>query len=455
MILGRALLAAACVAWAVAQDPVRLRADVFVLAGPDMAGRATGTEGQDRAARFVADRLKALGLHPLAQPGAHHPYLQAYDLVRWQIHVEGSHLTLGPLVLRLGAGFETNATEAVRGPLAPEGTLRAGAWTLLRVPMDWTETRLSAELRRAREAGVLGILLAPESPRRTPPALKPRLDHLAKARRQPRPAAPGTPLVVLRPGATPPSPLPAALDLEIRADRSLLRGSNVVALLTGRDPQLRGEYLVVSAHHDHLGLEGGVLHPGADDNASGTAGLLEVARLMAQDPPRRSIIFLSVSGEELGLHGSRAFLAHPPVPLDAMVANLNLDMIGRPPEGSPSVTPARIPGAVGTLTQRARALAAGMGMGLRDEADLYWWRSDHIGFAEQGIPAIFFFGGMHRDYHRATDTPDKLDYPAMARVVDLVIRLARDTANADERPAFLPESAWAGWTWPSPAAGFR
>ncbi|MBK8727368.1 MAG: M20/M25/M40 family metallo-hydrolase [Holophagaceae bacterium] len=225
--------------------------------------------------------------------------------------------------------------------------------------------------------------------------------------------------------------------------------SNVMGLLPGSDPALRDEIIVLSAHHDHVGFEGGELHPGADDNASGTSVLMEVARLLKGTRPRRSILFLSVSGEEIGLFGSQAFAAAPPVELDRVKADLNIDMVGRNSPGELSVTPARIEGAVSALTERARNLANAHGLRLTDEADTYWTRSDHYTFFKQGIPAIFFFGGMHKDYHKPTDTPDKISFEKLVRVAAFVRDLALATANAAEAPKILPKAQWSLWTWPS------
>jgi Zn-dependent M28 family amino/carboxypeptidase len=224
---------------------------------------------------------------------------------------------------------------------------------------------------------------------------------------------------------------------------------NVAALLPGSDPALEGEIVVLSAHEDHLGMKDGQLHPGADDNASGTAVLMEAARLLKGAKPRRSILFLSVSGEELGLFGSRAFVASPPVPLKDIVADLNTDMVGRNGVDAISVTPARIEGATGTLTRDARAIAADLGLTLTDEADDYWKRSDHYTFAKAGIPALFIFGGMEPDYHQPTDTPDKVEGAKLEHVAELLRRLALRVADADARPAALPGSAWKAWAWPS------
>jgi hypothetical protein len=222
---------------------------------------------------------------------------------------------------------------------------------------------------------------------------------------------------------------------------------NVVGAVPGSDPALRSQWVFVTAHYDHLGGGGGTVYPGADDNASGTAALLEAMRLLRHAGPRRSIAFLAVSGEEEGLLGSEAFLASSPMPLDAIKADINLDMVGRGRPGELHIMPARRPGYVTTLTREARARAAAHGVKLSAGLEDYWRRSDHYSFARRGIPALCFNSGLHRDYHQPSDTPDKINYGSLARVVAIVRDLALATANADRPPQVLPRDAWEDWAW--------
>ncbi len=226
-----------------------------------------------------------------------------------------------------------------------------------------------------------------------------------------------------------------------------INSTNVLAAIPGTDPVLKDEIVLLSAHHDHLGLRGGVLYPGADDNASGTAGLLELARLLKDSRPKRTIIFLSVSGEELGLWGSRKLAANPPMDLSKVVADLNTDMISRGQPNQLHVAPSHIEGAITTLVGHARTIAANQGFQLADGTDKYWQRSDHYSFVQKGIPALFFFAGMHEDYHQPTDTPDKTDYAKMATILKLTRDLAWVTASAPQRPQIVPQNQWSQWTW--------
>jgi len=223
--------------------------------------------------------------------------------------------------------------------------------------------------------------------------------------------------------------------------------SNLIAVIPGGDPGLAGEYVFVTAHYDHLGTSWGSMYPGADDNASGTVALLEVMRLLRDARPRRTIALLAVSGEEEGLLGSRAFLAHPPLALEAIKANVNMDMVGRGRPGEVHVMPARQDGYVTTLVQTARTVAASQGVTLAAGIDQHWQASDQYSFAERGIPSICFNTGLHPDYHQPTDTPDKIDYGKLATVVGIVRDLTLRTANADSLPKAVPEAVWSAWVW--------
>ena len=204
---------------------------------------------------------------------------------------------------------------------------------------------------------------------------------------------------------------------------------NVAALLPGTGPHA-DEYVVIGAHYDHLGHGGpGSLapwshgiHHGADDNASGTAAVMELAdRFVHLGPQPRSLIFIAFTGEEEGLIGSEHFVAHPPVPLDKIVAMLNLDMVGRVSadklligaEHTAPIFPDLLKKADQGLPLKLGEFGGGGGMG----------PSDHMSFALRRIPVLFLFSGLHLDYHRPTDTADKINYQGMAEVVDFAHRV--------------------------------
>lgn len=241
-----------------------------------------------------------------------------------------------------------------------------------------------------------------------------------------------------KPGAA--APRPAGLDHDPNS------APNAVGILIGTDPALRDEYIVMSAHMDHVGVNSA--HPkdsiwnGADDDASGTAGVLALAEAFATEPPKRSIIFLTVSGEEHGLWGSAWFAANPPVPIGKIVANLNLDMIGRNWKDS-IVVIGQEHSDLGATLHKVAAANRELGITpIRDPwpQENFFGRSDHYNFARRGVPALFFFNGTHEDYHEPSDSPDKIDAEKASRIVKLVYHIGVAVANNPARPKWNEES---------------
>jgi hypothetical protein len=229
-----------------------------------------------------------------------------------------------------------------------------------------------------------------------------------------------------------------------------LPAQNVVGLVEGTDPALRGQVVVVGAHYDHLGREtmfatdpkaGPAIHNGADDNASGVAAVLELARRLKARPARRSVLFVAFSGEELGLLGSRHFVAHSPVPADSMAAMLNFDMVGRlqPNDRLLVYGTATAPELPAILDS---ANAAGPRLAVRGVGDGEG-PSDHSSFYAAGVPVLHFFTDQHEDYHAATDDAERINAPGEARVVALAEGVLRRVADRPARLTFTraPASA--------------
>ncbi len=223
---------------------------------------------------------------------------------------------------------------------------------------------------------------------------------------------------------------------------------NVVAMLEGSDPVLKHEFVLFSAHMDHVGVnahaKGDSIWNGADDDASGTAGVIELAEAFSQAGarPKRSLLFLTVSGEEKGLWGSEYFATHSPVPLSQIVADLNIDMIGRNWRDT-IVAIGREHSDLGATLDRVGAEHPELGMHAIDDLwpdENFYFRSDHYNFARRGVPILFFFNGTHRDYHQPSDSPEKIDAEKEARIVRLIYYLGQEIANAPERPQWKPES---------------
>ncbi|SDB27897.1 Peptidase family M28 [Flavobacteriaceae bacterium MAR_2010_188] len=225
--------------------------------------------------------------------------------------------------------------------------------------------------------------------------------------------------------------------------------SNVIAFLEGSE--IKNEVLILTAHSDHLGLSGDSLYPGADDNASGTSALLEIARAFEAAAkngyiPKRSIAFMHLTGEEIGLYGSRYFIENPLFPLDNIIADLNIDMIGRidnlhkhASDYIYIIGADRLSKELHFISEKANSLFTKLDLDYKynDEKDPngYYYRSDHYNFARYNIPVIFYFNGEHDDYHKVTDTPDKINYALLTKRSKLIFSTAWYLANTDHRPS--------------------
>jgi Zn-dependent M28 family amino/carboxypeptidase len=196
---------------------------------------------------------------------------------------------------------------------------------------------------------------------------------------------------------------------------------------------------------DHVGISTGradSINNGADDDASGTVGVVELAEAFSQARPRRSLLFITVSGEEKGLWGSQYFAEHPTVPMASVVANINIDMIGRNWKDT-IVAIGKEHSDLGTTLNRVNQSHPELRMTAIDDRwpqENFYSRSDHYNFARKGVPVLFFFNGVHEDYHRPSDSPDKIDGEKEARILRLLFYLGQDIANAPQRPKWKPES---------------
>lgn len=240
-------------------------------------------------------------------------------------------------------------------------------------------------------------------------------------------------------------------DLKIVTNKNSggLKGENVLGFIEGTDPLLKDEIVVVTAHYDHLGKKGESIFNGADDNASGTSTVMEVAKALNEakkqgSGPRRSVLCLLVSGEEKGLLGSKYYVQHPVFPLENTVANVNVDMVGRVDkkhENNPNyiyvIGSDKLSSDLHRINEAMNKKYANLELDYTyndpNDPNRYYYRSDHYNFAEKGIPAIFYFNGTHDDYHRPTDDIEKIDFEKMAAIGKLVFHTTWELANRDER----------------------
>lgn len=466
-------------------DPERARADVAWLADPARQGRAIGTPGSEEAARFVADRLRAAGLVP-AFDGQ---WMQRLDAPFRATLKEGNALAIGSTAPALGTDFlplgfsddgkaEGELVFAGYGITAPDLSYDDYAGLdvkgkIVLVAQDFPRERDEASPFRdprnlryaewrykatnAREHGAAAMVgvrdvWVHEAPDDVPPwrgQVSSRAGLLAVRATAAALAGAGVDARALAaPGDADGKPHSRGLGVLARVavavEHERAETANVAGLLPGRDPALAGECVVVGAHHDHLGLGGdaslapeqvGTVHPGADDNASGVAALLGLARAFAAEgPARRTILFAAFGAEELGLLGSAHLVKSPPprCPVERMQLMVNLDMVGRPRDGKVYVdgadTAKGLRAIVEALADRPPLLPLRLTFGGGG-----YGPSDHTSFYARDVPVLALFTGAHADYHRPSDTAEKIDAAGLAAIARLAHRLVREAAERDGR----------------------
>lgn len=502
---------------------------LYIFADDSMMGREAGTEGNLKGAAYIAGELQRLGLQPAGENGG---WFQDVPLVRRGVAADAAIRVDGQALAR-GADW---APSSARGTLKPldgsYATVFAGPWVgttaltreqvagklVVFTANDGTgaPTRIQPDSPLAAAAGVVVVGLD-----RVPAGMRGNMGAPFVALPAGGAASAPVPQLLLVTaaaaermlGAAPASLQPGAagrtVEARVRLEETPAPGRNVVAILPGSDPALRGTYVAVGAHNDHVGYSrpaldhdslktinelrrrlfvsldtdgDDVLTPeqqteynqqaravrvnvdslrrirparldsinnGADDDGSGSMALLEIAEAMATAPskPRRSVLFVWHTAEEKGLLGARWYTAHTTVPRDSIVAQVNIDMIGRGAATEERnggqdyvglIGPQRLSTQFEALAQsvnraQPRPLVLDRALDRNGHPQNIYCRSDHYEYAKYGIPVAFFFTGLHGDYHQLTDEPQYIDYPKYARITRYLHDLTRAVADRGER----------------------
>ncbi|MEE8439599.1 MAG: M28 family peptidase [Micropepsaceae bacterium] len=487
-----------------APDPItelssaRYMEDIMFLSRDEMQGRASGSPELELAADYIAERFREAGLTPAGDDGS---YFQSFEVTTGAEAGAENMLSLGGTALSINEDFVPilfSNTSQVEAPLvfagygisAPEleydDYAGIDADGKIVVVLRHEPQEMDAESKfagtnftshasfinkaiNARLHGALGIIFVTDplhEDEQVGPATR-RIEHgdmniaAVHAKREPFQQLFEDAGFVLSDiqNAIDEDLMPRSFDFEgstaslaTEVIRSTSMVRNVVGALEGSDPVLKNEWVVVGAHYDHLGLGDqsslapsrvGEVHNGADDNASGTSGVIELARLTANDEREwaRSALFMAFAAEEIGLLGSSYFADNPTVPIDAVNAMVNMDMIGRISNDRLFV------GGVGTSPDFQEMLEsanneAGTNAGAPpalelDFSDSGYGASDHTPFNIKKIPVLFFFSGLHTDYHKPSDTYEKINAEGAIKVLSLVHGVVERIANAPERLAYV------------------
>lgn len=456
-------------------DPGKLAAHLHVLAHDSLEGRDTGKPGQKKAAAYLRQQFAGYGIPPL--DGLEQGYFQPFELVEEHkgtigVSGRGRELRFMQDMLYFNEVLPADCTvkevlylggSAPSSNKAPVWWMRdGGEGPVFNVLMD---LRMKAAVASHAGAEVLFV-----STGRMPEVLE-AFGHYAAASRMmlAEDAAKEEPgnglqvilvdepafLALLGPAGSkavarnkPVTRLRTALRLTRTPARSTVRSENVLAYVEGSD--LKDELVVITAHYDHVGVEDGEVYNGADDDGSGTVALLGIAEAFAAAKaqgkgPRRSVLIMPVSAEEKGLLGSKYYSEHPVFPLENTVANLNIDMIGRVDSVHQGMAPYvyvigsdRLSTELHTINEEANRWYTRLELDYRfnaaDNPNRFYYRSDHYNFARKGVPAIFYFSGVHEDYHKPGDDVEKILFDLLHQRTLLVFHTAWMLANRDARP---------------------
>lgn len=438
-----------------------LRAKLSIIASAEMEGRETATPGQKRAAAYIESKFREFGL----LPGNGNSYQQIYPVYQ-------DSLTAYSVLIN-GNKIEPNKDYSISTSGTPSGT-----WNIENIyfagtgPFDTSKIDVSnkwvitdegnffllrskfAYLRRKQAKGV--IMVSKNFPRTIPfpakgnmyreinnnemPVVTVSFGALSKMLNKNVDSAA---LAVLSK-----ENYPANVTLNIAKQRLNLESSNVLGVMPGTDK--KDEYVFITGHYDHLGKRGdSIIYYGADDDGSGTTSVLQMAEAFAKakkkgNGPRRTIVFMTVSGEEKGLWGSEYYTDHPLFPLDKTSVDLNIDMVGRidPKYKGDSMNYVYVIGE-DKLSSDLMPITDSINRTYMNNMELdrkyndikdpnrFYYRSDHYNFAKKGVPIIFYFDGVHADYHRPTDTVDKITFDLMEKRVRLIFYTAWEMANRD------------------------
>lgn len=469
--------------------------DLHILASDEYEGRETGKKGQKMAAAYIAEQFKADGIPPYKEQTYYQPFF--IDGMNSPVFKQVPEITLGvkPFssnkdyyqlqgriphqikteeILFLGYGIEdptysdykhTNVEGKVLMILQGEPFVKDTISLLTgnKKESEWS-TFYKKKIEKAYEKGASALLIVDPAFEEHFATIKTKSAYIKLEKGKPEMAviyiSKSMADVILSKTTidklkkkieskkkTVTKTIKASIQITIKNVGEKINSENVLGFIEGTD--LKNELIVITAHYDHLGKDGNVIYNGADDDGSGTSAILNMAQVFAiakkeGHGPRRSVLFIAFAGEEKGLLGSDYYVEHPEYPLKNTVCDLNIDMIGRVDEkhtGNPNyiyvIGSDKLSSELHQINETMNKTYCNLELDYtyNDEKDKnrYYYRSDHYNFAKNGIPVIFYFNGVHADYHKETDEVEKIDFKKMEKITRLVFFTAWEIANKNDR----------------------
>ncbi|MEQ1797691.1 MAG: M28 family peptidase [Lacibacter sp.] len=438
-----------------------LKTHLYILADPAMEGRETGTAGQRKAAEYLKQQFQRIGI-AAANNGNYEQFYPLYKdtLLDASVNIGGNSYLFGKDFTATTTSIITTKqffSEVVYMSKIDTTTDIRGKAVVI-VAKNGTQLPAQNEIFKLYSRQPAAILFVQSNIDKQPSARSGRVSlNLYKARQSPLVAriseAMGEAILKAdfakaKDQTLETKTVATELMLSFNKESLVSSASNVLGMIEGTDK--KDEWVIISAHYDHIGITNGKVNPGADDDGSGTVGVLELAEAFAKAKaagkgPRRNILFILVSGEEKGLWGSEYYANHPVYPLEKTSIDLNIDMIGRKDDNIKSLDTnnhvyligddklsSDLPGMVDSINNLYIKIITDRKYNDPKDPNRLYYRSDHYNFAAKGVPILFFFDGIHKDYHKPSDTPDKINYDLHEKRTRLVFFLAWEAANRNE-----------------------
>lgn len=475
-----------------------LKRDMYTLAGDAMRGREAGTTDEMRASMWIADQMRQIGLQPRGEDGSYFQWwnmrrtristvsssvkLGDKPLTLWTDITPTSNAAADVSGTTLFVGDGRDTTVEVRGKIVV-ATLTPPQPSSVRTTtntyqVNYTRAAITPDAARFTRCGAAAVVLIADS------IAEIAFDGIAKTQMRgaydvvggvPRfvrnaggaggrgaggrggngrdgvcaggPAAAAVPVLLAHRGALAQLRTSQPMEIRLRSESFESPSVNIVGVVRGTDPKLRDEYILFSSHQDHDGVrfvvDGDSIWSGADDNASTSVALLAIARAWVKQPSKRSALFVFHGAEERGLLGSRYFVAHPVVPLEQIAAVLNGDMIGRNNPDTAALMGSQPPHRNSAeLVQMAIDANLATAKFVIDSSwdrpthpEGWYFRSDHVPYAEHNVPALFFSTNLHPDYHTPRDKAKNINYPKLTRMTQWMYMTGWIAGNAGKRPA--------------------
>lgn len=460
-----------------------LKKHLYIIASAEMEGRETATEGQKNAAAYIEQQFRANGL----QAGWNGSYQQQFPVYRDSLIK--ANLKVGDVELKKDTDFAVSynsrsnvmlsagelvfvgygQSDSVRDDYKGVNAMGRMVIVMPGAPTPGTKGKKSSvrvpeldELQQAaKKNGAAALLVVDSRFPRTPPPAKGAM-YIEDYRTE---SIPNTFFIsdsvakmimgadysvarkLMKTGARVSKSYYTQVTIELEKYIERLESSNVLGMIEGTEK--KDEAIIITSHYDHMGKRDSVIFFGADDDGSGTVSILELAEAFSKaaaagHKPKRSILFMTVSGEEKGLWGSDYYASNPIIPMEKTSANINIDMIGRVESDRKAdslnyvyvVGDNRLSSELRTISEEANRKSVNFVLDYKfndpNDPQRIFYRSDHYNFAKNGVPAIFYFNGLHDDYHRPTDTPDKINYDLLAKRAQLIFYTAWEMANRDD-----------------------